>query len=120
MGEARAKAEEAREAVRKKAEELRKKEEEEEEAGRRAREMHRKQALEELQRIKRLSQIAVQDYKKEPENKENIPNPIKEDTSLSENAQSKSETESKRMSTYNAVKSLDDSDSLHSRVMEAS
>merc|ERR1711983_705377 len=117
--EARAKIEETREAARKKAEELRKKEEEEEEAGRRAREMHRKHALEELQRIKRLSQIAVQDYKKEPENKENIPNPIKEVSSPSENAQSKAEHESKRMSTYNALKSLDDTDSIHSKDAEA-
>merc|ERR1711983_457146 len=117
--EARAKIEETREAARKKAEELRKKEEEEEEAGRRAREMHRKHALEELQRIKRLSQIAVQDYKKEPENKENIPNPIKEVTSPSENAQSKAEHESKRMSTYNALKSLDDTESIHSKDAEA-
>merc|ERR1711983_161046 len=117
--EARAKIEETREAARKKAEELRKKEEEEEEAGRRAREMHRKHALEELQRIKRLSQIAVQDYKKEPENKENIPNPIKEVTSPSENAQSKAEHESKRMSTYNALKSLDETDSIHSKDAEA-
>merc|ERR1711983_527756 len=117
--EARAKIEETREAARKKAEELRKKEEEEEEAGRRAREMHRKHALEELQRIKRLSQIAVQDYKKEPENKENIPNPIKEVTSPSENAQSKAEHESKRMSSYNALKSLDDTDSIHSKDAEA-
>merc|ERR1711983_139979 len=115
--EARAKIEETREAARKKAEELRKKEEEE--AGRRAREMHRKHALEELQRIKRLSQIAVQDYKKEPENKENIPNPIKEVTSPSENAQSKAEHESKRMSTYNALKSLDDTESIHSKDAEA-
>merc|ERR1712111_61171 len=117
--EARAKIEETREAARKKAEELRKKEEEEEGAGRRAREMHRKQALEELQRIKILSQIAVQDYKKEPENKENIPNPIKEVSSPSENAQSKAEHESKRMSSYNALKSLDDTDSIHSKDAEA-
>merc|ERR1711983_23866 len=43
----------------------------------------------------------------------------KEVTSPSENAQSKAEHESKRMSSYNALKSLDDTDSIHSKDAEA-
>ena len=73
----------------------------EEEAGRRARELHRKQALEELQRFKRKSQAEVKEASKESgagagADKENIPTKIKEENKklLAQNDVKGSETDS--------------------------
>merc|ERR1712215_142226 len=104
--------EEAKEAARKKAEELRKREAEEEEAGRRARELQRKQALEELQRVKRLSQVAISDLKNlsNTEDKENIPESQTSELLPADGVQQRSKEEQKRLSTYNAVRNLDETD----------
>ena len=76
---------------------MRRREEEEEEAGRRARELHRKQALEELQRFKRKSQAEV----KEASDKENIP---------------KKNAEDKKLPSFNTTKGLEVTDSSQMKV----
>merc|ERR1712098_705743 len=63
--------------------------------------MHRKQALEELQRIKTSSVAAVKEY-----NKENIPKP-------------ETQPENKRLSTYDAIRSVDTVDSPSVKETEA-
>ena len=76
---------------------MRRREEEEEEAGRRARELHRKQALEELQRFKRKSQAEV----KEASDKENIP---------------KKNAEDKKLPSFNTTKGVEVTDSSQMKV----
>ena len=68
----------------------------EEEAGRRARELHRKQALEELQRFKRKSQAEVKEASKESgaDDKENIPTKDEKKKLLAHNTVKGSETDS--------------------------
>lgn len=116
--EAKRKREEAKELSRKAAEEIRQKELEDEEAGRRAREMQRKQALEELHRVRRRSQILKTELEnKEEEDKENVPK-----SSLDNPAdvvQKIATEENKRLSSYAAVKSQDDVDSLHVKEAES-
>merc|ERR1712059_174271 len=91
---------------------------EEEEAGRRAREMQRKQALEELHRVRRRSQILKTELEnKEEDDKENVPK-----SSLDNPAdivQKIATEESKRLSSYAAVKSQDEVDSLHVKEAES-
>merc|ERR1719323_2350504 len=103
------------------AEELRKIEEEEEEAGRIARELHRKQALEELQRIKRQSQVVIKEAltDPEPEDKENIPRQRSGDPAPSDIAQQMGTDESKRLSLYNSVKTSASSDPSSVKDVEA-
>jgi len=116
--EARKKLQEAKEEARMKAEELRKKEEAEEEEGRKAREIHRQQALEELQRIKRLSKISISDYKTtDVDDKENIPKKVMEEPSPADNVEQKFKDEQVRLSSYAALKIVEERDS--SSVKEA-
>merc|ERR1711970_1133295 len=119
--ETRKKLEEAKEAARKKAEELRQREAEEEEAGRRARELQRKQALEELQRVKRLSQVAISDLKNlsNTEDKENIPESQTSELLPADSVQQKNKEEQKRLSTYNAVRNLDEIDTAYVKEAES-
>merc|ERR1719228_554343 len=109
------------EAARKKAEELRQSEAEEEEAGRRARELQRKQALEELQRVKRLSQVAISDLKNlsNTEDKENIPESQTSELLPADSVQQRSKEEQKRLSTYNAVRNLDEIDTAYVKEAES-
>merc|ERR1719186_794875 len=119
--EKRKKMEEAKDAARKKAEELRQREAEEEEAGRRARELQRKQALEELQRVKRLSQVAISDLKNlsNGEDKENIPKSSTSELLPADSVEQKSKEEQKRLSTYNAVRNLDEIDTAYVKEAES-
>jgi len=119
--ESRKKLEEAKEAARRKAEELRLREAEEAEAGRRARELQRKQALEELQRVKRLSQVAIADLKNlsNGDDKENIPKSSTAETLPSDSIDEKNKEEQKRLSTYNAVRNLDEIDTAYVKEAES-
>merc|ERR1719483_1424775 len=113
--------EEAKDAARKKAEELRQREAEEAEAGRRARELQRKQALEELQRVKRLSQIAISDLKNLSygDDKENLQKSNQEEILPADSVQQKNKDEQKRLSHYNAVRNLDEIDSAYVKEAES-
>merc|ERR1711915_689690 len=94
---------------------------EEAEAGRRARELQRKQALEELQRVKRLSQVAIADLKNLSgrEDKENIPESTTAEIVPSDSIEQKSKEEQKRLSTYNAIRSIDERDTAHVKEAES-
>jgi len=100
---------------------LRQREAEEAEAGRRARELQRKQALEELQRVKRLSQVAIADLKNlsNGEDKENIPKSHTTESSPADSIEQKNKEEQKRLSTYNAVRNLDEIDTAYVKEAES-